>query len=123
MTPTVPTRVPHYEPRRTATVRTRFAPSDIPSLYTPTERAVVSASADSPDANGYCDFAIGWFRPTRTPLTEIQRCVTKRWIRFGDGYQARWQYLFATGSISEETAESWADSVWPPDADDEDEEK
>lgn len=77
------------------------------------DAAVVTASADSPDTNGYCDFAIGWFRPTRRQLDEVRLCVMQRWSGLRGYCQEPWAYLFETGAGDSQTAESWADAVWP----------
>jgi hypothetical protein len=73
---------------------------------------IVTASADSPDAQGYCDRAIGWFRRARTPLKAWRRTITGYWTgqRFDD--QERWAYLFDTGAVDEDTVTRWADAVW-----------
>jgi hypothetical protein len=76
------------------------------------ELFVVTASADSPDANGYCDFAIGWFRPSRRQKQDVRACITSHWANRRDVGQERWAYLFDTGSIDESTADEWADDVW-----------
>lgn len=74
---------------------------------------VVTASADSPDANGYCDFAIGWFSGTVPDVERVRRVITARWneMRSACG-QERWAYLFDSAAIGKTTAEAWATAVW-----------
>lgn len=78
---------------------------------------VVTASNDSPDASGYCDFAIGWFASTENEWDGIERCVKSRWSGTRGYGQERWAYLFDTGKIDEATAHAWADEVWGKDGD------
>ena len=87
------------------------------------DRFVVTASADSPDAFGYCDFALGSFGHG-TPICDGSSAIIRAdWETQRDEFgQARWAYLFGTGLISEEEAYAMADEVWrsEPDAEDED---
>jgi hypothetical protein len=78
------------------------------------DRFVVTASADCPDGFGYCDFAIGSFG-SETPIKEGARTViSDDWHnQWSAGEQTRWAYLFKTGLISKEEADTWAEEVWP----------
>ena len=82
-------------------------------------RAVVKAhrrsvSADSPDAFGYCDFAIGNFPMAKNPIDEAAKIIKEDWLWACNGWdQSRWAYLFETGLISEQAALHLADQVWP----------
>jgi hypothetical protein len=74
---------------------------------------IVTQSADSPDAFGYCDFAIGHF-----PTTDdyVQRAVDVihadwRWQR-DEFNQPSWAYLFGNGLIDEVTATRIGEEVW-----------
>ena len=87
------------------------------------DRYVITASADSDDAYGVTDFALGWF-PKDGDRVE---CVKEALIRFwrGGTYgwdQYRWEYVSWPGEISEETANRWADEAWPETAEHIDEE-
>ena len=84
------------------------------------DRFVVTASADSPDAFGYCDFALGSFG-IETPVKEGSSTIIRTdWELQHEGWdQQRWAYLFRNGLISDEEASALADEVWPDEQDDE----
>jgi hypothetical protein len=82
--------------------------------------SVVTASNDSPDASGYCDFAIGSFSSSASHAMGIERCIKDRWLSTLDYGQARWAYLFGTGIVNEDTACAWRDDIWSADDDEED---
>jgi len=77
------------------------------------ERFVVTASADSPDALGYCDFALGAFG-IETPIKEGSCAIIRAdWeAQRGELGQHRWEYLFRSGLISTAEAAALADIVW-----------
>jgi hypothetical protein len=88
------------------------------------DRYVVTASADSPDAFGYCDFAIGSFRikkPIKVGAEEI--IGTDWWNQRLEWEQQRWDCLMKPGLISAAEAEAWADDVWAPEPAEEDEQE
>ena len=74
----------------------------------------VTASADCPDAFGYCDFALGAFG-TDTPIKEgARKTICADWSdQNTQGGQQRWAYLFSTELIFKQEAEAWAEQVWP----------
>lgn len=74
--------------------------------------AIVTASADSPDAHGYCDFAIGWFDADTSEEEGVPRCITEWWRTLRSHGQERWAYLFDTGEVSAAQAAAWANRVW-----------
>ena len=77
------------------------------------DQYIVTQSADSPDAFGYCDFAIGHFSQTKYFASEAGRIIKKNWEWQRDEFcQDRWSYLFDTGLIHEKTASQLADGVW-----------
>ena len=76
--------------------------------------AIVTASADSPDAHGYCDVAIGWFEAGTDEVTGIERAITGWWRALRAQNQERWAYLFSTGTIDTKRATLWANRVWGP---------
>jgi hypothetical protein len=84
------------------------------------DRFVVTASADCPDAFGYCDFALDAFG-IDTPLKEsAKKIICEDWTGQNlEWEQQRWVYLFNTGLISEPEANAWADEVWPGEPDEE----
>jgi hypothetical protein len=86
-------------------------------------RFVITASADSPDAFGYCDFALGAFG-IDTPFKEgAKEIICADWAyQNGEWEQQRWVYLFGTGLISKAEANAWADAVWLREPDEEESE-
>jgi len=79
------------------------------------DRYVVTASQDSPEVHGYIDEAIGHFGPDEPVEKGVHRIIVDWWNeQVTDRYQERWAYLFNTGEVDPETAESWADEVWEP---------
>ena len=88
------------------------------------DRHVVTASADSPDAFGYCDFALGAFR-IDTPIKEgARKIICGDWSdQNTQGGQQRWVCLFSTDLISKQEAEAWAEQVWPSERGKEDEDE
>jgi hypothetical protein len=77
------------------------------------DRFVVTASADCPDAFGYCDFALGAFGGD-TPIKDgAKSIICGDWRQQLDEWcQSPWEYLFDTGLISGDEARAWADEVW-----------
>jgi len=88
------------------------------------DRHVVTASADSPDAFGYCDFALGAFG-IDTPIKEgARKIICGDWSdQNTQGGQQRWVCLFSTDLISKQEAEAWAEQVWPSERGKEDEDE
>ena len=78
------------------------------------DRYVVTASADCPDAFGYCDFALGAFG-IDTPIKEgARKIIVGDWADQSTQWeQQRWAYLFFEELISKREAEAWAEQVWP----------
>ena len=74
---------------------------------------VVTQSADSPDAFGYCDFAIGHFPKTDDFVTAAAKEIKKNWEWQRDKFcQYRWAYLFDNGLIDEATAIRLREEIW-----------
>lgn len=74
---------------------------------------VVTQSADSPDAFGYCDFAIGHFPKTDDFVTAAAAEIRNDWEWQRDEFsQSRWAYLFGNGLIDEPTAIRIREEVW-----------
>ena len=84
------------------------------------EVCIVTGSADGPDAHGYSDFALGWYLGGVSDVEKAGESIRAWWAKQEGWGQARWAYLFGTGSVDETTAEAWADTVWPPEVDDDD---
>ena len=78
------------------------------------DRYVVTASADCPDAFGYCDFALGAFG-IDTPIKQgARKIIVGDWgNQHCAGEQQHWAYLFSAELISKQEAEAWAEQVWP----------
>ena len=74
---------------------------------------VVTQSADSPDAFGYCDFAIGHFSGSADLIGKAAEIIKDDWEWAKDTWdQQRWAYLFDTGLIDNVMAEKLAEDVW-----------
>ena len=74
---------------------------------------VVTESADSPEALGYCDRALGWF-DVDTPIEEgAKRAIVGDWQRqHNEWSQEHWENFWDEGLISTEKVWSWAAEVW-----------
>ena len=83
------------------------------------QRSVVTASADSTDAHGYTDFAIGWFPDSEDWRAGCKRVITGWWRSMLD-FQEPWEYLFNAGAVDEEEAYAWREEVWFPALEEED---
>ena len=75
--------------------------------------AIVTASADSPDTNGYCDIAVGWYPGDARDLRKAGDCIIAHWRKLAECCQERWEYLFDTGAFDEREAKGLAEAVWP----------
>jgi hypothetical protein len=83
---------------------------------------VVTASADSTDAFGVCDVAIGSFGPEMPILQGCRETIVSDWSSQSALWdQQRWQYLEYAGLVSEAEAQAWADEVWPATRENDDE--
>jgi len=77
------------------------------------ERYIVTQSADSPDAFGYCDFAIGHFPKTDDFVSAAAEEISGDWEWQRDQFtKERWAYLFGIGLIDETTASRIREEVW-----------
>ena len=74
---------------------------------------VVTGSADSPEAFGYCDYALGWFG-LDVPLEEGAReVIVGDWRHQRNAWdQEQWENFWGAGLISTQTVWSWAAEVW-----------
>jgi hypothetical protein len=74
---------------------------------------VVTESADSPDAFGYCDRAIGWFAPDVSIEDGVHKVITADWMyQYRECNQHPWVELLSTGLISDADAQAWSEEVW-----------
>jgi hypothetical protein len=74
---------------------------------------VVTQSADSPDAFGYCDFAIGHFPAAAEFAEKAAKEIRGDWEWQRDQCcQSAWAYLFEAGLINERTAVEMREEVW-----------
>ena len=77
------------------------------------ERFVLTYSADSPDALGYCDLAIGSIAPSADWKESVHQLLVADWGKqWWFNEQAPWQALLAAGSVSEEEALRWRKEAW-----------
>jgi hypothetical protein len=74
--------------------------------------SVVTASADSTDAYGYTDIAIGWFVATVDWRTGCKRVITDWWRQRLEYDGEAWEYLFNAGAVPEEEAYKWREEIW-----------
>jgi len=74
--------------------------------------SVVTASADSPDATGHCDVAVGWYRGPASDLEQVREAVRTHWASLKRQSQGRWAYLFREGALDELEANAIGDLVW-----------
>jgi len=83
------------------------------------DRYVVTASADSTDAWGYEDRAIGHFGQKGDRMRQAREIITAFWrMQFHQWEQAHWAYLLDTGAVDSEEAHAWAKDVWEPEEED-----
>ena len=84
---------------------------------------VVTESADSPEALGYCDRALGWF-DIDTPIEEgAKRVVAGDWqYRYSEFGQEHWEHFLDQGLISSKAVWRWAAEVWEEEEEEEEEE-
>jgi hypothetical protein len=85
---------------------------------------VITESADSPEALGYCDRALGWF-DIDTPIEDgAKRVIAGDWQqRYSEFGQEHWEDFWDEGLITTETVWAWAAEIWGEDDDDDEEEE
>ena len=82
------------------------------------DRYIVTQSADSPDAFGYCDFAIGHFPKNDDYVSAAIVKIRNNWEWQRDQFsQERWAYLFSNGLVNEDTAIRLREEVWDDEPD------
>lgn len=77
------------------------------------DRFVVTFSADSDEAYGYADVAIGHFVDS-TPLLDGCRRAIKRFWRSISDYQHKWEEFLSAGLVDEALADRWARGILRP---------
>jgi hypothetical protein len=83
-------------------------------------RWIVTAAQDSPDMWGVTELAIGSFE-SGIPLHDgCRRAIMDWWSLQSDG--GKWAYVWQEAVISREQADEWAESVWPTEPEEDEEE-
>ena len=78
------------------------------------EKIIVTASRDGADAFGCADHALGWGDAAEGELLVAKRIIQGFWEYQRNSWdQERWAYLFDEGLIDSQTADEWAEEVWP----------
>lgn len=85
------------------------------------DRTIVTASLESTDMWGVTDLAIGSFAPERDMLTGSRDVISAWWRLQRDHDQDRFAYVWDEGRISCNEATRWADQVWCPYVEEEEE--
>jgi hypothetical protein len=76
-------------------------------------RFVVTSSADSPEAFGYCDFALGHFGHDDDWRESVKAILVADWQAQAEKRgQGPWAYVFEAGVLPEDTANAWKEEVW-----------
>ena len=74
---------------------------------------VLTYSADSTDAFGYCDFALGAMGPDENWREAVKQILVDDWhFQFSEWNQSPWAYLWGTGLVTEEEAMAWRAEAW-----------
>lgn len=89
-------------------------PADYHLVWLPGyERFVLTYSADSPEAMGYCDFALGSVGPDEDWREAVRQMLVKDWRQqFNAWDQWPWAQLWSTGVVTEEEAFAWRTEAW-----------
>jgi len=89
-------------------------PADYHLIWLPGfERWVLTYSADSPDAMGYCDFALGAFGAEADWRQSVKEILVADWrLQYGEWEQTPWQELWGHGLVTEEEALAWRKEAW-----------
>ncbi|MCC7486350.1 MAG: hypothetical protein IT529_15365 [Burkholderiales bacterium] len=75
-------------------------------------RYVVTASADSTDAYGYEDIAIGWFEEGEGRIEGAKRVIGDWWRGYRDRDHEGWVDLLGTGLIDEAGVRALREQIW-----------
>ena len=81
---------------------------------------VVTESADSPEALGYCDRALGWFDIDTSIEEGAKRVIAGDWLyRYSEYGQEHWEHFLDQGLISSKAVWRWAAEVWEEEGEEE----
>ena len=89
-------------------------PADYHLVWLPGfDRFVLTYSADSPDAFGYCDFALGSVGAVDDWRAVVREILVEDWrFQFNEWNQSPWAYVWGEGLIKEEEALAWRKEAW-----------
>ena len=89
-------------------------PADYHLIWLPGfERWVLIYSADSPDAFGYSDFALGSVGAADDWRAAVREILMTDWrFQFNEWDQSPWAYLLSAGLVKEEEALDWRKEAW-----------
>jgi hypothetical protein len=74
---------------------------------------VLAYSADSPDALGYCDFALGCVGPADDWRAAVKTLLVENWrAQYREWEQAPWAQLWGVGRVSAAEALAWRREAW-----------
>ena len=92
-------------------------PESYHACYVPTFGCyVVTASADSKDAYGYEDIALGWFAEDVPVKSGARDTIIRRWKSYLDFDHPGWCDFLRAGRVTEAEAYEWKASIWEADA-------
>ena len=74
---------------------------------------MLTYSADSPDAMGYCDFALGAFGADDDWRASVREILVDDWrFQFSEWEQSPWAYVWGEGLVTEDEAIAWRKEAW-----------
>lgn len=77
------------------------------------DRWLLIDSADSPDARGYCDFALGSIGPEEDWRAAVRGILVDDWrYQFNQWDQAPWAYVWRPGLVTTDEAMAWRAEAW-----------
>ena len=77
------------------------------------DRWVLTYSADSPDAMGYCDFALGSIGPDDDWRESVREILVADWrFQYSEWEQTPWAYVWRPGLVTQEEALEWRKEAW-----------
>jgi len=89
-------------------------PADYHLIWLPGfDRWALVYSADSPDAMGYCDFALGAIGQNDDWREGVKQILVDDWrFQFNEWNQEPWAYIWRPGLVTEEEAMAWRSEAW-----------
>jgi hypothetical protein len=89
-------------------------PADYHLVWLPGfDRWVLAYSADSTDAFGYCDFALGAIGPDEDWREAVRRLLVNDWrFQFSEWDQSPWAYVWRAGLVRTDEAMAWRREAW-----------